>query len=378
MKIAFIADVHIDNHRIHGGHLVAGLNARACGIATALRDACAIARHEGADLLVVAGDLFDTTRPSPQIIAATQQALVGIPTVLLMGNHDRNSGVPGDHALGPMLGQMVATIPGRHELSESADDVALMLPFDARPAESWMPQAIISLAAEARAHGQRPVCAVAHVGIHDAQIRASSPWLTGSHDAIAMESLRAALFTAGVPAFFAGNWHTHKQWKWAAEGTTITQIGALVPTGWDNPGVAGYGSVILYDCASGAVTRDEVRGPRFVTVQTEAELDAEMARAKASNCTLSARWRVAPAQAQAAREVLAEKCPTGSEVVLDAKAASALASSAAKSARGAPTMVAALRGYVARMDLDVGPDAGPLVAAMRAQVLRDCLTLLKL
>lgn len=97
--ISFIADTHIANHRRFAGESRACINVRCHTTLNSLEQAVESARGT----LVVLGDIFDTVRPEPQVIAAVQLALWETHTTfLLLGNHDMVSTQPGDHALGPL------------------------------------------------------------------------------------------------------------------------------------------------------------------------------------------------------------------------------------------------------------------------------------
>src|SRR5882724_6254079 len=106
MRIAFVADPHIANFPAHGGPAIAGINRRCQLTLDTLELAAAKANALDCECFVVLGDLYDTTRPLPQIETAVRKRLSKFDgfVLLLMGNHDRNSGLAGDHALGPTAG----------------------------------------------------------------------------------------------------------------------------------------------------------------------------------------------------------------------------------------------------------------------------------
>jgi hypothetical protein len=84
--------------------------------------------------------------------------------------------------------------------------------------------------------------------------------------------------------FAAGDWHERKHWH-SAHGSSldILQVGALVPTGWDNPGGHGYGTLATWVSANEGWSWRVLAGPRFVgALATEEESnddDAEVALA---------------------------------------------------------------------------------------------------
>ena len=134
MKVAAIADVHLGNHRVFAGHRRAGLNDRARAILAVLGQAIVTAHADEAEILAIAGDLFDTSRPPPAHIAAVQEtlALLGNKCHVLCGNHDQTSSSPGDNAVAP-LGP-VATV---HE-QPGVEGPVVFVPFVNSPAEDYI------------------------------------------------------------------------------------------------------------------------------------------------------------------------------------------------------------------------------------------------
>src|SRR5512142_3390185 len=94
MLLAHLADLHLGDrayHRLAPG----GLNARERDVALAFSRALDQVIAQGVDLVLVAGDVFHTVRPSNTAIAdAFRQfarlaaALPGTPIVAIAGNHD--------------------------------------------------------------------------------------------------------------------------------------------------------------------------------------------------------------------------------------------------------------------------------------------------
>lgn len=266
MKIAFIADVHVGNHQGHkGGQYTVGVNERCRAVLDVLSQAAQLATQLEAEL-VCAGDLFDNERPSPQLLAATAQALCTASTLygahLLLGNHDRMSAATGDHALcvyGYVPGVSLYDTP-RFGALDGAD--VLMVPFCEEHGNEYIPREIAKLCQGRPQDVPRVLCI--HAGILDADIAASEPWLANSHDSIALQVLVDTCAQHGIGTVFAGNWHKAKHWH--VNGVSVHQVGALVPTGWDNPGLEGYGSVLVFDTETQKTARYELPGPRFLTV----------------------------------------------------------------------------------------------------------------
>lgn len=95
MKICFSADWHVSNFGAdkHGPITDRG--------AACLRVIGRMYAHD-ADLYVGLGDIFDLDRPSPGLISALQDEIIG-DTLLLVGNHDQTSEEAGHHALAPLV-----------------------------------------------------------------------------------------------------------------------------------------------------------------------------------------------------------------------------------------------------------------------------------
>jgi len=260
VPVAFVADVHVGNHRLLGGPIEAGLNAR-CRATVAVLEAAALrAGKIGCSHLFILGDLFDTDRPSPQMLAAVQRAIArGPECVLLVGNHDMTSSTPGDHALAPLYHDGVIV-----DTTSYVEGVRLV-PFNVGDAREWLPKACAGL---------RDGILATHVGIIDG---ATPPWLVAAHDAVPLTQLEELAKAHGFTHVIAGNWHEHK--RWSRGGVEVIQVGALVPTGWDNPGLDGYGSIVVV-ADDGGVVVESLPGPRFCRAGSLAESEKLLARAR--------------------------------------------------------------------------------------------------
>lgn len=265
--VAICADVHVGNHQVLGGRYEAGLNERCLEVLRALGLAVAEANRQGAHDFVVAGDLFDTARPSPQMVAAVMRVLLafGGRVHLLRGNHDMVSEQPDDSALAPFRNLARVTVwerPGWFALPDGG--VVGMVPFQSGEAASWLPAAVQAAFEDLDVKANLPRALVLHLGLRTSAHRQAGPWMKDAHDAVDVELLGELCCRHGVQDAFAGNWHGlyEEENFYTAQRVVVRlhQVSALAPTGWDNPGSEPYGWVHLWPPAS----RVQVGGPRFL------------------------------------------------------------------------------------------------------------------
>lgn len=341
--IGLIADVHLGNPRRHGGPLVSGINRRCRQALAVLQRATELAVERKCEALVVLGDLFDTTNPPQQVVAAAQQIFEGarIPVLSLLGNHEQVSTDPGDHALGPLspVAQVVS-----EPLSLVAGGVELLLvPFQPGPAAEWLPGAV-----EAAGSGGtgKPATLLLHLGLEDGE---TPSYLRGTHDSVMVGQLADLCSTYEIGSCFSGNWHEHRVVR---DDPLIVQVGALCPTGWDNPGLKGYGRVVFWD--GYRMHSKEVPGPRFLKMEPGENWDSRKTR----DCQMYVEVRCAPKNVPAAladvREAVEDGVVVAGDVVPDQAVVRAAARSAATAARSADTRDQALAGYVENMELEEG------------------------
>lgn len=369
--IAAVADVHLAPHARHGGLLQAGVNSRARMIADVLAEAVRGASEAGAGAFVVCGDLHDVDDPAPQVLALSAAVFANstVPVVLLVGNHDQRSTLPGDHCLGPL-----AAVPGIYVIErptiipltvEGVDADLLAIPFEPSHAREYIPARIAELSARARPGSVRIVAA--HVGVSDAR---TSFFLRDSHEAIPASELLDVMHAHGVAVSVVGNWHDRHLWSSPGpDGTarTVVQCGALVPTGWDNPGGAGrYGGVVTVG-RGGEVAATELPGPRFFVVRRPPELAAALADPTARPPFV--RWDDAPpALADAIRESLDAAPLGGYDVVVDRTSAEAVAEGARTAAQATTSAPAAVRAYVLAREYPAGVTPAEVLAAVEGHL----------
>jgi hypothetical protein len=148
---------------------------------------------------------------------------------------------------------------------------------------------------------------------------------------------------------------------------SVTQVGALVSTGWDNPGREGYGGLAVWDGGVGPAEFHELDGPRFLATRGFAEAERLVASAPEDE---RAWWRVRATAGAAERDAVVDLLRSagllGWEVLPDAAEVREEAQGAAAVARSAGTLDEAVGAFVGSMPLPAGlTDADrPEVAAL--------------
>jgi len=371
-KIAVIADVHVENHRVFGGPVVAGINARGRQVLEALDGAVEVANEQGCRSLFILGDLFDGIRPVPQLIAETMRILQRYPMVevtVLLGNHEQVSMADGDHSLAPLArgGIHVVASP---EIRICAERDVLFVPFEPGNAREWLPQRIAELVSIERwapsaaqrgaivraADARRERILFTHVGFTDSTF---PPWLREAHDSIDVTTLARLMEEHGIVLAVAGNYHTRREWQ-VGMGRRILQVGALLPANFgDEPPL---GEVAVFDEETLTLKLYPVPGPRFYKrtyTPDIARLEAEL------RLYPDARWRylrlsAQPHELEDAQKALLALKMSGTvfdgSVELDRTETRAQVLATTRSAGAADTLQGALAAYVERF-ADVDPAA---------------------
>jgi hypothetical protein len=345
--LAFVADLHVGDHRRWGvpsrGH-IAPMNSRAVAIVEILKEARRQAEKAGATDFFVLGDVFDTSAPTPQHVAEVQHALrsTTMTAHVLVGNHDQVSDQRGDHALISMDGWHNIRVYERPDVLYLDGWQVHLVPYRPGRADEYLLPALdelVSTADPLRAGEERVLCL--HLGLRGEQ---TPKWLSNSHDSIDAKAIPRDVYAYTL----AGNWHGR-----AVVLKNVIQVGALVPTGFDNPGLTGYGSLVLLD--GGGPKAAELDGPRFVRAaglgELKAALEAISARTTAWKTYLSI--RCTPDEKAEARELCELYGHEDFEVLSDKEAAEAAARDAASATAyvSADGVQAAVTAYVQAMAL---------------------------
>lgn len=339
-RIAFIADIHVGNPSAFGGHVDSGINHRGQLILDSLKEAGRTILREKCDALVICGDLFDVADPPPQMVSrvmAILASLKGVKVHIIMGNHDMVSDAPLDNALGPL-----AFLPNVkvHEICSNIDiggTELLLVPFQVGDCREWFADAVAACRIETSS--KKRVLAF-HLGVVDEK---TPEFLAHAHDAIPLQMLQQVVQEHSIDHAFCGNWHSPGRWG------NVHQVGALVPTGWDNPGWD-YGRVMILDTEINNATPVHVPGPRFLTATSMDEVLVLQQEAKRRKCNLFLSLK-----AEASKH-LDEVRAMGisARAVADTTAVREATRAAAVAVRKASTLEEALAKYVQAMPLEDG------------------------
>jgi DNA repair exonuclease SbcCD nuclease subunit len=364
---AFCSDVHVGNHKRFGGPVDAGTNARCCLILTAFDEAIAHALQNKCTVLFVAGDFLDYVRPEPQIIALVQETLKetkakGLEVVFVLGDHEIVSSAKGDHALGPF--RPVAYVVDEPRLLRLAEAEVACVPFIPGKAADIIPAKTNELFGKAPTRkGEKPRVLIFHAGVSDAE---TAPWLRDIPDVISIDAVKRLIEKHGIDLVVAGNFHNSKIWQKA--GATVCQTGALVPTGWNNPGLDDYGGVALFSPSKREFSFHRVGGPRFVSVHLDDEDLIQKARDYPGPVYLQV---VSPVdrlpEAQGLKlELLETFKESAVEIIPDKIDAENSARSAATVSRQQETTDGALKAYIEALTLPSSISKGEVLSATAA------------
>ena len=344
-----MADLHLANHKRWGSPTrgaVAPLNTRAKHVIDVLTNARRAAEARGVTDLFILGDVFDTVHPEPQLIAELSMALASLNDLLvhiLVGNHDQVSDAPGDHALIALDGVRNVQVHEKPTIvsPQTGDGHVWMVPYRPGKASEYLPGLVHGLADGHHPTGSQVLAL--HLGLSDDK---TDPWLQKAHDQFPAAEIEPRCGKFSMT--FAGNWHGRNEVV-----PNVWQVGALVPTGFDNPGLEGYGSLLITDGKQvGTIVMD---GPRFLKAVGVAGVKEALEQAEKRGSDfptyVSARCRV---DERPEVEELFELFGHQHHEVLTDKAAVEDAARQAAGAASAATpdgVRAAIEAYVSKLDL---------------------------
>ena len=280
-------DLHNNCFKRHGGPRKNGVNRRGELCLGTTRRLVDFANEHDAHL-VVAGDLVDDPGPvQPQFAARLRDEMArcrgGVS--LMLGNHDMIA--DGDHSLG------VYETPREHPGVQVCDQTSWLCDksFYPRPVEPHCGlkdnAILVPFHRDIRDERVRDVpLLIGHFGVFDDSFPA---WAQRSKGAWQVDRLFEFMKDRNIKCLLAGDWHARKIWVWSdnlerslpasstaprtqvleADHRCILQGGALNATGFDNPGLHGYGTAALWD--GERLSWQEMPGPRFCVARSDAE-----------------------------------------------------------------------------------------------------------
>ena len=259
MRLGLLSDPHIENFRVLGGPVTAGVNLRCRLVGDTFARGLQLAGKVGCDRVAVLGDLFNTGKPSPEVIGVAADAIAGspVPVYVIPGNHDRSSDEPGNNALAA-LREVKNCIVVDEPLFLQPEGV-ILAPFSPRPPVEYFTELL-----ERAGDGDWSI--LGHVGIVGP---GTSPFLTDGRNIISVEQI----FELGLKApkncnlrvFASGDFHQHVIHEGVLGVINIVQVGALCQANFgDSPEV---GKLCVLDTEKSGITEvHDVLGPRFINV----------------------------------------------------------------------------------------------------------------
>jgi hypothetical protein len=272
------------------------------------------------------------------------------------------------------------------------DTALVLLPFNPEPPSEWVPAALATLRPDIEYHsGIHHLIIGSHFGLSDSD---TPDFL--SRGALPVDTAFALCSEYNACAWLSGDWHSRKVWE--RGGVTVAQVGALCPTGFDNPGLTGYGSVWTFE--DGRLTWTELPGPRFVKYKGVPEfarpssresrdheqscgahghkykgIRAALDEAPSPTCTLRfAQVTVKAGEEDDARSLLAAAVEAGTlagfDVVADRNEALENAGETAAYVATATSFEAALERAVERLSVGAGVDRGEVLRRAKQRVIQ--------
>ena len=364
--VGFIADSHVGNHRRFGGVTVGSINHRCRLIIDSLGCAATIANEADCDQLVVAGDLFDTAKPAPQIVGATVRALdiFNGQVDLLVGNHDLVSTDSFDHAMGSVQPSDTFDIFDTPRIApcyvgSSPTSAVIMIPFQPGDGREWLPAAVKHAVDNREADYEKSALCI-HLGVYSDEYVA---FVGGdkSRDAVPVGLVGDIMDQHSIDICFAGNWHARKEFK-TQSGKPVIQIGSLAATGWNDKGLADHG-MYLWEPATNSYEFREVAGPRFVDLPYGDEGQREMLALldqEPKAHTLFVRGQADTREGMLDLADRVRAIGATPDISVDQTIAKAAAKSSAVVARSASTRIEALDKFIGAMDLKEDIDRGEI------------------
>lgn len=381
MKVAFISDLHIANHRKFNNvdfqllHKWAGVNNRCTLSLDVLSRAFARAKDKGCSSVCILGDLFDGVRPEPQVLAATMTVLSAHASEhfgihIMPGNHDQVEPESKNNTLGPISflpHVKVHHIAGTYLLvgSKVVQIEIWNVPFRPGNVSEWLPKVLEDLSGQASQGVLRFL--TLHAGISEC---AMPMWQRALPDAISTDTLVGLCEGHDLSAVFAGHWHARRLWEVKRYG--LVQLGAMCPADWRDTAY-GVMAILEVEKLDGKYTieTEVIPGPRFVECDSQDE-SLNCLKQFDRSCHVFARMvgteKNGGMQGVRVRleELRVQGVIAGYEVLPDDRAALVAGRTAATLARSADTLEKALSEFVSKMPLEEGVDRSRVLELSRS------------
>ena len=258
------------NHKQCAGKTVASINTRCRQVLDTVKAAIALVKEYGG-ILIVAGDFLDVVRPEAPVLAEVQKLLSEVDCFLLKGNHESVSAQKGDHSLAPLAPVCTIVEEPTIEIMAYKHDqkcAVFFVPFRPEAGVVYIERDVKALTeqwntmcSEEGIKTHLPKVLVIHAGISDAS---TNSIMSGTREQIGVRDLARICSENDILNVFAGNWHDRKTIVDSTTGVVVHQIGALCPTGWNNPGLDLYGTVSRYTAPGHKPEDTIIPGPRFI------------------------------------------------------------------------------------------------------------------
>lgn len=257
MRIGFIGDVHL-SQKPWPGRVISARTRFDVGLST-LVDAVQTLGDAGCELIVLLGDVFDSTKTSWEAVHATASSLVKpqgpgnlLPAVhVVSGNHDmtvNNRRSTGPCCFLPDLSNSAGLISHR--------GVGCVRALDFTTADNLLNR----LRFPASAPGASVLAC--HIGVASED---TPDFMRAASDVVDIRELAPLCEALRISHVFAGNWHTPRTDTFM--GVTVHQLGVLNPVGFGDYGL-NRGRVAVYDTDSTLTEYLQIPGVRFLELES--------------------------------------------------------------------------------------------------------------
>lgn len=264
MRVGFIGDVHLST-KPWPGRVLSTQSRFYTGLNTLVLAAQKLIDAE-CELVVLLGDVFDTTKMPWDTVFVTVQQLLrtcdgshNAPVLhVVAGNHDM--AIINKRSTGPCCFFPDRTGSSSH-ISWRGSAQTPILAYDFTTGEALLNR----LRVASPVHPQSALLAC-HIGV---AAEDTPDFMRQASDVVDIRELAPLCASAGIVHVFAGNWHTPRTDTFM--GVTVHQLGVLNPVGF---GDGGYnrGRVAVYDTDSQLVEYLQVPGVRFIELESVEEL----------------------------------------------------------------------------------------------------------